>query len=200
MNHLTSFATHTQLIQAFGEGNAHLIWTLSMYLDYPDEMQLGSESLTDGANDKKIDFIRLDRDLNKIVFAQGYYATKKNDSAPANKASDLNTAAAWLFSGDLKLVPERLRDIILDCREAIEKGEIEQIDLLYVHNLPESVGVSRELATASNHISQVLPKESSIKVIYKELGIEAIEKLYAEIEWTQMECSRLDCSWGVVKR
>lgn len=77
MNHINAFKSNTALIEKFGEGNAHLIWTVSMYLDYPDKFQLGSESLTDGSNDKKIDFIRIDRDLNKIVFAQGYYATKK---------------------------------------------------------------------------------------------------------------------------
>lgn len=182
MNHINAFKLNTPLIEKFGEGSAHLIWTLSMYLDYPDEFQLASESLTDGSDDKKIDFIRIDRDLNKIVFAQGYYATKKNDSAPANKASDLNTAAAWLISGDTTKIPSPLKEIIIDCREALKHGEIEQIDLLYVHNLPESVAVSRELATAANHILTSLPAESNINVIYKELGIENIEKLFAEIE------------------
>ena len=157
MNHLNAFKSNTALIEKLGEGNAHLIWTVSMYLDYPDKFQLGSESLTDGSNDKKIDFIRIDRDLNKIVFAQGYYATKKNESAPANKASDLNTAAAWLFSGDTDKIPSPLKEIIIDCREALKQGEIEQIDLLYVHNLPESVAVSRELTTAATHISNSLP-------------------------------------------
>ena len=193
MNHINAFKSDTALIEKFGEGNAHLIWTISMYLDYPDKFQLGSESLTDGSNDKKIDFIRIDRDLNKIVFAQGYYATKKNESAPANKASDLNTAAAWLFSGETDKIPSPLKEIIIDCREALTQGEIEQIDLLYVHNLPESVAVSRELTTAATHILNSLPSESDIKIIYKELGIENIEKLFAEIGSSIVVMDKIEC-------
>ena len=59
MTHTNAFKTQTELIAQFGEGNAHLIWVLSMYLDFPDVIQLGSESLTDGSDDKKIDFIRI---------------------------------------------------------------------------------------------------------------------------------------------
>ncbi len=193
MTHLNAFKENTDLITHFGEGNAHLIWTLSMYLDYPDTIQLGSESLTDGADDKKIDFIRIDKDLNKIIFAQGYYASKKNDSAPANKASDLNTASAWLFSGDTNRIPSPLKEIIIECREAVANGEIEQIDLLYVHNLPESVAVSRELSTAATHLSSSLPADSNIKVIYKELGLENIEKLFAEIESSIVVMDKIEC-------
>lgn len=193
MSHLDSFKTNTALIEKFGEGNAHLLWVLSMYIDFPDKFQLGSESLTDGTDDKKIDFIKIDRDLNKIVFAQGYYSSKKNDSAPANKASDLNTAAAWLFSGDTKDIPSPLREIIIECRDALSQGEIEQIDLLYVHNLPESVSVSKELATAASYISLSLPTESNIKIIYKELGLENTEKLFAEIESSIVVMEKIEC-------
>ena len=196
MNHINAFKSNEALIKKFGEGNAHLIWVLSMYLDFPDKFQLGSESLTDGSDDKKIDFIRLDKDLNKIVFAQGYYANKKNDSAPANKASDLNTAAAWLFSGDISKVPSPLKEmlhLISECREALANNEVEQIDLLYVHNLPESVSVSRELSTAAAHLTNSLPKDSNITVIYKELGLENIEKLFAEIESSIVVMDKIEC-------
>src|SRR5579872_466762 len=101
-------------------GNAHLIWVLGLYLEDPDLEALASEALTDGHDDKKIDFIYLDRDGKRIVFAQGYYSQNPGKtSAPANKASDLNTAAAWLLSGDTSLVPEQLRPIITECRVAI---------------------------------------------------------------------------------
>jgi hypothetical protein len=105
----------------------------------------------DGPDDKKIDFIYLDTDAGRIIFAQGFYSDKKKDSAPANKASDLNTAAAWLISGELKHVPHQLRPAIEGCRQALNDGEVESIELLYVHNLPESVNVTKELQTASAH-------------------------------------------------
>jgi hypothetical protein len=192
MNYLDKFRKEAELIKQFGEGNAYLIWTMSMYLDHPDPIELGSEALTDGSDDKKIDFIRLDRELNKIVFAQGYYSSKQNDSAPANKASDLNTASAWLISGDIFKIPTPLREIVVECREAIKSGEVVQIDLLYVHNLPESVTVSRELITASQHLLSAL-QDNNIKVVYKELGIERIEKLFAEIKSSILVTDNIEC-------
>jgi hypothetical protein len=139
MAYIDAFRANGSLITLLGEGNAHLIWTLGLYLDEPDLEALASESLTDGPNDKKIDFILLDRDGKRIVFAQGFYAQAKRDAAPSNKASDLNTAAAWLFSGDINGVPPAMRPTIEECRAALAEGEVESIELLYVHNLPESV-------------------------------------------------------------
>jgi hypothetical protein len=193
MTHIDAFQNETDIINQFGEGNAYLLWVASMYLDFPDVIQLGSESLTDGSDDKKIDLIRLDRDSNKIVFAQGYFSSKSNDRAPANKASDLNTAAAWLLSGNLEGIPSPLKEIIEECRLSIENGEIEQIDLLYIHNLPESVNVSKELTTAKDHLSRGLPATKNIKVVYKELGIENIERLYTEIESSIIVKDRIPC-------
>lgn len=193
MNHIANFESNAELIDKFGIGNAHIIWTLSLYLDFSDRIQLGSESLTDGSDDKKIDFIRYDKDTSKIIFAQGYYSSRKNDSAPANKASDLNTAAAWLFSGDLKNIPSPLREIVNDCRDAIKQDEVEEIDLLYVHNLPESVAVNKELATVARHLEAYLPDDSNIKVNYKELGIQQIETLFSEIESSIVLKDKIEC-------
>jgi aryl-alcohol dehydrogenase-like predicted oxidoreductase len=83
-------------------------------------------------------------------------STKKNDSAPDNKASDLNTACAWLLSGNLSTVPEKLKSIIEECRLSISSGEIDSIDLLYIHNLPESINVARELQTVEDHLRSSL--------------------------------------------
>lgn len=174
-----AFRADASLINKLGEGNAYLIWALGLYLEEPDLEALASEALTDGPNDKKIDFIYLDRDTKRIVFAQGYYGqTTSKSSAPANKASDLNTAGAWLLSGEVSLVPETLRPIIADCRTAIGEGEIEAIELLYVHNLPESVTVNRELQTAVTHLRKALGEETSIRVISREIGSSQVEHLF----------------------
>jgi hypothetical protein len=92
--HLTEFKKQAALIKEFGEGNAHLVWVMSMCLDEPDARSLGVDCLTDQPNDKKLDFIYLDTEEGRLVFAQGFYSEKNGVSAPANKASDLNTAAA----------------------------------------------------------------------------------------------------------
>ncbi len=178
MPYLDAFKANAGLIKSLGEGNAHLAWTMALYLEEPDVEALASEAITDGGDDKKIDFIYLDRDAKRIIFAQGYLSNAKRDSAPANKASDLNTAAAWLISGDLKVVPVTLRAIIADCRAALAEGDVEGIELLYVHNLPESVNVTRELQTAAQHLQRTLDT-ATITVSARELGASKIEHLYA---------------------
>ncbi|MDP1637525.1 MAG: AIPR family protein [Candidatus Nitrotoga sp.] len=193
MNHQKAFKAQKNLISDLGEGNAHLVWSMAMYLDEPDTKKLAADCLTDGCNDKKIDFLCLDCDNKRIVFSQGYYSSKTNDSAPANKASDLNTAAAWLFSGKLEDVPRDLASAIEDCRNAISEGEIESIELLYVHNLPESVNVTKELNTVANHLKKSLPVASEISINAKELGIQAIERLYATQESSIEVSSEITC-------
>src|SRR5262245_35898532 len=143
MSYMDAFKANDDLIKRLGETNAHLAWAMALYLEEPDVEALASEGITDGRNDKKIDFIYLDRDAKRVIFAQGFVSDSGKDSAPANKASDLNTAAAWLLSGDLESVPDTLRSVITECRAAIDDGDVEGIELLFVHNLPESVNVAR---------------------------------------------------------
>jgi hypothetical protein len=152
-----------------------------MYLDEPDPEQLGVDCLTDQPNDKKLDFVYLDDEGRRIVFAQGYCAEKPIGTAPANKASDLNTAAAWLLSGDLSKVPTSLADAIRECRASIEQGGIDQIELVYAHNLTESKNVREELETARRHIEKGLER-FSIQVSAKEIGLEEAEKLFVARE------------------
>jgi hypothetical protein len=156
MNYLNTFRSNTELVRALGEANAHLVWVLAMYLDESDLEALASECLTDGSNDKKIDFIHLDPEYKRILFAQGYFSCVSKDEAPANKASDLNTAAAWLMSGDLDAVPTTMRPLIAECRSAIQIELVESVELVYVHNLPESVNVKR-LLTRIIHERQKVP-------------------------------------------
>ncbi len=182
MAYVDAFKTNTPLITLLGEGGAHLIWSLGLYLEEPDLEALASEALTDGPDDKKIDFILLDRDAKRILFSQGYYSSTKKDSAPANKAADLNTAAAWLLSGPLTEVPEQLRPVIEECRAALSEGEVEAIELLYVHNLPESVNVTKELQTAASHVRRALGDGTGITVVSRELGSSAIDNLFASQE------------------
>src|SRR5262249_49450508 len=142
---------------------------MALYLEEPDVEALAATGLTDGSDDKKIDFIYLDHDTKRLIFAQGFFATKLRDAAPAGKASDLNTAAAWLLSGDLDVVPETIRLIIAECREALAADELETIELLYLHNLPKSVNVTRELQTAEEHLRKALGS-ATITIRATELG------------------------------
>ncbi|WP_215634793.1 AIPR family protein [Clostridium baratii] len=192
MNHLKKFKTETNFITKYGIGNAHLLWVMGLYLDFYDLEQLEKESLTDESNDKKIDFIRCDIDLKRITLCQGYYSEKMDgkEIAPANKASDLNTAIAWLLNGEIETVPEKLKIIISECREAINNKEIDRIDILYVHNCAESRQVESELNTVRANLESRL---TDITIISKELGIEAIEKLYLAQKQSLIILDEIEC-------
>ncbi|MDO7789121.1 AIPR family protein [Desulforamulus aquiferis] len=178
MQFIEKFKESTSLIEKFKEDGAYLCWVMALYLERNDIIELATDGLTDGSNDKKIDFIDLDISNGKIILAQGYYSQSNNkDEAPANKASDLNTAAAWLISGNLADIPNNLRDIIKTCREAIDNDDIDSIEILYVHNLPESDNCKKELLTVAAHLSALF-ENKGIDIIGKELGISSIEALY----------------------
>lgn len=174
----TAFMSQSSLISKLGVGNAHLVWVLGLLMQESDIESLASEALTDGPNDKKIDFIHINQDTGSIVIAQGYFAESTRDSAPANKASDLNTAIAWLFDGDTSSVPESLRAAIEECRRAILDGEITSIHLFYIHNLPESVNVARELQTVHSNIKTRLGDMPAISIVSKEIGKSQIDQLF----------------------
>nr|WP_321520590.1 AIPR family protein [uncultured Macellibacteroides sp.] len=177
--YLDIFKSSKPLIEKYGINKAYLVWVMGLYLDYSELNELADESLTDDTNDKKIDFIRIDYDNKKIVFVQGYFSERKIDAAPSNKASDLNTAAAWLISGNIDDIPSPLKEIIKNAREVISSNEIEQIELLYLHNLPESVNVAKELKTVKDHLENVLASDS-ITVVSKELGLKETQYLFDE--------------------
>lgn len=71
-------ANTTPFIKSIGEGNAHMVWAIALYLEEPDVEALASEALTDGPDDKKINVIYLDRDAKRVIFAQGYYGGGKS--------------------------------------------------------------------------------------------------------------------------
>lgn len=182
MSFIDALTTRKALIEKIGYDEAYLCLATALFIEESDVDLLASEGLTEGGNDKKIDVIYRDSSAKRLIFAQGYLAntpkTKAKDEAPSNKASDLNTACAWLLSGDITTVPEKLRQIIADLRIAIDDDEIEIIDLLYVHNLPESVNVSRELHTVENHLRTTLANDK-ITVRASELGKNKIEHLFS---------------------
>ncbi len=182
MQFLTKFKEQTALIEKFKEDSAYLCWVLGMYLERNDIFEMATDDLMDGPDDKKIDFIDLDISSGKIVLAQGYYSqSTKKDEAPANKASDLNTAAAWLISGRLQDIPQYLREVIKNCRDAIENDDISTIEILYVHNLPESDNCKKELSTVEAHLNSLF-EDKGIDVICKELGLPTIEALFLSKE------------------
>lgn len=177
MEYLDSFKTEASLISQHGENMAFIVWSMGLYLNTSDLNQLATDCLTDSPGDKKIDFLKIDTEDNILYLVQGYYTTKEKEVAPANKASDLNTAIAWLTDGDIDAFPEGLKGQIQDAREAINDGSVTQVKLIYLHNCGESKQVQEELATAAKHMMTSLAA-LSINVSSYELGNRALNRLF----------------------
>lgn len=177
MEYLDSFRSDVELIAQYGENSAFIVWSMGLYLNTSDLNQLATDCLTDCPGDKKIDFLKIDTEENILYVAQGYYTSVEKEVALANKASDLNTAVAWLTDGDINAFPEGLKEQIQDARDAINDGSISQVKLIYLHNCGESKQVQDELTTAATHLMSILSAHG-ISVTSHELGNRALNRLF----------------------
>ncbi len=172
--------TSDSVLQAYGQSSL-LLFVLLHYLGADDVRALAAEALTDWADDKKADCCYIDVEEGRAVIAQAYLSKRWGKlSARANKASDLTTATSWLLAQNLSDVPELLRPKAKELQDGIRAGDIERIELLYVHNCHESKNVCDELRAAANstksHVQAISDKP--VGVTYKEFGLESIESLY----------------------
>lgn len=166
--------------------NSLLLFIAQLKLGFDDVDTFASNSLTDHANDKKCDLVSVSPDKQRIVLAQGYMATRETvGEAPANKASDLNTAASWLIAGDLNGLPDTLQGAAEEVREALASGEVRELQLWYVHNCNESQNVNNELTqaltTADSLIRREFP-EASVDVSTLEIGRSCLEDEYVRMQ------------------
>lgn len=182
-------------VQKYGS-NSLLLFTLGLYLRAEDIKELAAEGLTDGSNDKKTDFCYLDLTEGRAIVAQAYCGKEwAKPSAPANKASDLNTAMSWLISSNLKRVPEQLKPKAQELRRALVEGDIKRLEIIYVHNCLESTNVTDELKSVAEATQAKIEALGADDVVVssREFGIQGIEDLYktrdAEIlvdEWIKI--------------
>jgi len=173
-------------LAAYGN-NARLLFALELRFQLPDIHSVAVDSLTDGTDDKKCDLVFVDSEAGTVVVAQGYEATDSTKKeAPANKASDLNTAIGWLLNRPLKDLPARIQPAAEQVRSALETGEIQTFQLWYVHNLPESVNVGNELKTAEQSLRATLqsnfPNAEVDELLSLEVGRATLAEWYAAVE------------------
>jgi hypothetical protein len=180
------FLSRDDLLEAYGD-NALLLYVAQLKLDVDDIDSFAATWLTDGSGDKKCDLVALTDGGDVLVIAQGYFSTKEVAAAPANKASDLNTAVTWLLSGPLEALPEVLRGAALEARSAIASGTVRELQLWYVHNLPESQNVREELdqviKTADGLLAREFP-EAQVDVSAQEVGSGTLEQEYRDRQQT----------------
>ncbi|MFJ8073117.1 AIPR family protein [Streptomyces sp. NPDC096176] len=178
---LSTFQTRRDLDKY--EHNGLLLFAIQLALGIDDIDSLAAVALTDGTNDKKCDLVYVDHDSGRAIIAQGYTSSRPKPSAPANKASDLNTAVAWLFGAEQAEIPDLLRPARDELHEALRRDSIRQVELWYVHNLPESEAVQEELDTARGSVRAQLehhyPDSSVEDIIALEVGREKLDRWYA---------------------
>ncbi|EGQ8155286.1 AIPR family protein [Vibrio alginolyticus] len=163
--------------------NALGLFALGLKFGLDDLASIGVDAITDGADDKKLDIVYINPEDGYAVVGQCYYCSKDKETAPANKASDLNTGLAWLLQRDISEVPDRIKSAAINLRQAISDGEIKTIHIWYVHNLPESIHVENELITVQHTATTILSKEFSdlnVSVSHQEVGKNTIQEWYED--------------------
>ncbi len=182
ITYLENFKNRDDL-KVYGD-NALLLYSLQIKYNIEDIHVIATEALLDGNDDKKIDLLYIDIDREEAIIAQGYFTKKEKESAPSNKASDLNTAVTWLFNREIKDLPERLKTPAKDLREFIESGLIKKVTLWYSHNCSESKNVEDELISAEHSLDLILKvryPDFRIEVCSLEVGINVLEDWYVGI-------------------
>ncbi|MFH1459793.1 MAG: AIPR family protein, partial [Candidatus Omnitrophota bacterium] len=163
--------------------NSLLFFALDLRFGIDDFVELASNSLTDGGDDKKTDLIYIDSENGYVVIAQAYISKKwDKKEAPASKASDLNTAASWILNSPLDRLPQRIFTHAEEVRRCIKENIIKSIYFWYAHNLPESKNVDKELKnveeTAKTLVAKNFPDARNVEICATEVGVETLEKWY----------------------
>ncbi|PKF62013.1 hypothetical protein CW745_08490 [Psychromonas sp. psych-6C06] len=163
--------------------NALGLFALGLKFGLDDLASIGADAITDGADDKKLDMVFINTEEEYAVIGQCYYSAKDKIGAPSNKASDLNTGLPWLLQRDINDVPDRIKSAAINLRQAIRNGEIKNIHLWYVHNLPESHHVENELITLQQTAKTILDQDYSgikLNITHKEVGDSTFQAWYED--------------------
>jgi len=161
------------------------LFSLALKYAVEDVASIAADSITDGSDDKKCDLIYVDLDEKRAVVAQCYAAKEWKPEAPAGKASDLNTAVAWLLQRPLSQLPARIVSQAQQLRDAVEQSIITELVIWYVHNCGESSNVDNELKTVEHSARSMLDKHFGekgrlVRVVAEEIGSGQFEKLYRD--------------------
>lgn len=182
MGYWEDFSSRDNLKQ-YGS-NALLLYALQIKLGINDIDSVAADAITDGPKDKKCDLIYINENSGIAIVAQGYIRKnpQEDDIAKSNKASDLNTASAWIFERKDSDLPNDIKEQILALRQGIESDIISTIYFWYVHNCKESQQVREELDTVELSAKTLLNKfkpNNDVHIFANEIGRETLENWYA---------------------
>jgi len=161
------------------------LFALGLQFGIEDLDAIGAEIVTGQGDDKKCDLVYFDPEEGRCVVAQCYVSQKVRTSAPANKAADLNTAITWLITTPIDKLPDLLKSRAVEIRDAIKSDKLRELNIWYVHNVPESKNVARELEAVehtANAAIKGLNSGTHVSVIAREFGDTHFTRLYRESE------------------
>ena len=169
-------------LAAYG-GNALGLFALELRFELDDITTVADSALTDGEGDRRCDLLYVDREQRTAVIGQIYEAEDPTKAATkVTKASDLATAVTWVLGAeDLSPLPVGLRSAIEELRTALQSGEIDVVELWYVHNLARSTDADTELrevqATAVSILEYRFP-DLSVDVRAVQVDADRLEGWY----------------------
>jgi len=169
-------------LNEFGD-NALGLFALALRFGIEDLKTVASNSITDGNDDKKCDIVYVNIDEEYAVIAQCYKSSKEKESAPANKASDLNTGVGWLLQRNIDELPKRILSAAQELRTGISEDNIKTLYIWYIHNLPESENVNQEMVTVQQTAVSAIKTVFSgkkIAVTAYEVGNDKLNEWYGE--------------------
>lgn len=159
------------------------LFALGLKFGLDDLASAGVDAITDGPDDKKLDMVYINTEEEYAVIGQCYFSNKDKQSAPSNKASDLNIGLAWLLQRDINEVPDRIKSAAINLRQSLKSESVKNIHLWYIHNLPESTHVDNELVTVQQTAKTIIDNEfpnKNIQTRYKEVGSSTIQAWYED--------------------
>jgi len=185
--------------------NALGLFALALRFGIDDLASVAADAITDGNDDKKCDIVYVNTDEGYCVVCQCYETERSVAAAPANKASDLNTAISWLLHRPVEDLPEKIASAADQLQTGIAEGKISNLFIWYVHNLPESQNVKDELitveATAEAALRQLHPSRE-VSVSATEVGSKVFTDWYREIQSPILVSERfsIDVDYGYAVR
>lgn len=157
---------------------AYGVYGLCLYANMPDYMEVATEAITEGGNDKDCDLCLIDTEAGDAFIVQTTLSEEWNKkTASTNKADDLLTAVSWLLTKPYKRIPHDLRPKAIELQESLARHEITQLHLLFVHNCQESADVEEALATVAAS-AKTLVGDQSVEVAALEIGLPRLQHYF----------------------
>lgn len=178
---IPAFKSRTDLKQ-YGP-NALALFALQLFFGIEDITTIATDDIiVDGPDDGGLDLVHVDRENKFVVISQNYETSNPQKLvASPKKARDLSSGLTLLIKVPIEKVPKGLKSAAEELRKALSDGEIENFYIWYVHNLPGSKNVQKELQT-TEQTAHALLKDFGIKTVKSlEVCAEELERKWVSI-------------------